>query len=152
MAGDDLVGREIARVTFPVERSKLLELARAFHDEDAIWSDVAAARAAGFTAIPTPPTVTTLMDHWRPGGAVALAAALGMSLDRLLHGEVSWEYRASVTAGDELTAVQRVESVSEKSGGRGGPMTLVVLATTFVNQTGVDVAVRRDTLIETGGR
>jgi len=72
-----IVGRELGEIAFPVDRSKLAELARAFGDADPVWHDPQAARAAGFDAVPTPPTVTVLVDHWRTGGVAALVDAIG---------------------------------------------------------------------------
>src|SRR5437870_10123721 len=87
MIDSTITGTDLDTVRFPIERSKLAELARAFHDEDPVWHDVEAATAAGFEAVPVPPTVTVLADHWRRGGALGPALALGADLRRLLHGE-----------------------------------------------------------------
>ncbi len=79
-------------VRFAVERSKLVELARAVGDLDPVWHDPAAARAAGFEEIPALPIATVLADHWRRDGALSHALLLGLSVETLLHGERSWEY------------------------------------------------------------
>jgi len=147
---DDLVGRELGSTTFPVERSKLAELARAFQETDTAWWDEQAARRAGFDGIPVPPTVTTLADHWRSGGAIAAAIEIGADLARVLHGEAAWEYFAPIECGDELTGRARISGVSQREGKRGGTMTFVEIATDFTNQSGELVARRRDTLIERG--
>jgi acyl dehydratase len=148
MPDPSIVGKEIVNVSFPVDRSKLAELAKAFGDTDPVWYDANAARVAGFDGVPTPPTVTVLMDHWREGGGEALVAALGFDLARVLHGEAAWEYVTPVHAGDELTARQVVSDVTTRAGKRGGSMTLVKTTTEFTNQRG-ELAVRRtDTLIE----
>lgn len=146
-----LVGRELGRVRFPVERGKLRELARALHDDDPVWHDPAAAAAAGFDEVPTPPTVTTLAAHWTDGGLIAHPLGLGMDLRRLLHGEAAWTYDGPVHAGDELTATTVVVDATRRDGARGGTMTLLTLETTFVDQRGERVARLRDTWIETGG-
>jgi acyl dehydratase len=147
----EMVGRELGSVSFPVERSKLHELARALGDDDPVWHDHAAAFAAGFAEVPMPPTVTVLADHWQPGGALAPALALGADLARLLHGEASWELLRPVAMGEELRATTRVLDVTTREGRRGGSMTLATIATDFVGEDGV-VAIRRvDTLVETGG-
>lgn len=146
-----LADQDLGSVTFPVERSKLAELARAFHDQDPMWHNLDASRAAGFTEIPVPPTVTVLADHWRDGGALASAKALGADLTRLLHGGASWEYLLPIRVGDELTATTRVGEVTTREGKRGGTMTLVTLETAYVNQLGELAARRHDTLIETEG-
>lgn len=150
MIDDAVKGRELPAVSFPVDRSKLMELGRSFFDPDPAWHDLEAARAAGFPDVPTPPTVTTLVDHWRAGGALETAAAIGADLARLLHGEAAWEYHTPVRIGDTLTATGVITDVTRREGKRGGTMTLVTIQTDFVNQDGVLAVRRRDTLIETG--
>lgn len=144
-----LVGRDLGRVRFPIERGKLRELARALHDDDAVWHDPAAAAAAGFDGVPTPPTVTTLVAHWTRGGTIGHALALGLDVRRMLHGEAAWTYECPVRPGDELTASSVVVDARHRDGARGGTMTLVTVETTFVNQRGDRVARLRDTMIET---
>jgi hypothetical protein len=150
MIDPTLQGTELGSVRFPIERGKLAELARSFGDDDPVWHDVEVARAAGFDGIPVPPTATVLADHWREGGALAMAEAIGADLPRVLHGEASWEYLRPVRAGMELMAMQRVESVSTRQGKRGGEMTLVAILTEYADDGGDVVARRRDTLIERG--
>jgi hypothetical protein len=151
MIDPGIVGTALPEVRFPVERSKLAELARAWGDADPVWHDPEAARAAGFADVPTPPAVTVLADHWREGGLLAVAERLGADPARVLHGEVAWEYLAPVRCGDELIARPCVADVTTRAGKRGGTMTLLVLETEFAAPGGAVVARRRDTLIERGG-
>ncbi len=150
MIDPSLNGTELSSVSFPVERSKLAELARAFHDPDPIWYDPAAAAEAGFDGIPSPPTVTVLADHWRRNGALEAAIELGADLKRLLHGTASFEFLVPVRAGDELTGNARVVDITTREGKRGGSMTLATVEVEYVNQRGEVAIRRRDTLIETG--
>jgi acyl dehydratase len=144
----NIVGTQVDEITFPVDRSKVAELARAFGDDDPVWHDPQAAAAAGFDAVPTLPTVTVLVDHWRAGGVAALVEAIGADLSRILHGEAEWNYLTPVRMGDTLTSRQIVTDVSRREGKRGGAMTLIKIDTEFTNQRG-ELAVRRtDTLIE----
>jgi hydroxyacyl-ACP dehydratase HTD2-like protein with hotdog domain len=145
-----LEGQELETVSFVLDRSKLAELARAFHEDDPAWSDPRAARAQGFETIPAPPTATVLADHWRPGGALAHAEAAGIDVARLLHGEASWEYLRPLRVGDELTAVTVVSDLKTREGKRGGTMTFLTVETRFTDPDGALAAIRRDTLIETG--
>lgn len=150
MIDPDIAGKPLDSVRFPLDRSKLAELARAFGDDDAVWWDPQAAADAGFDRVPVPPTATVVVDHWRAGGALSTAIAIGADLKRLLHGEASWELLRPVRAGEELTARSAVKDVTTRHGKRGGAMTVVTLETEFVDDGG-DVVVRRmDTLIETG--
>jgi len=139
-------------VRFPVERSKLMELARTFKDPDPLWHDPAAAAAAGFDSVPVPPTATVLADHWRERGATFHAEAAGLDLSRVLHGEVSWEFLRPIRLGDELTAVSTLAGDEARQGKRGGEMRLVTVETSYTDPAGELVARRRDTLIETGPR
>lgn len=148
---DGLVGRDLGRVSFPVERGKLREFARALHDDDPVWHDPAAAKTAGFDAVPTPPTITTIAAHWSDGGLIGHALTLGMDVERLLHGEAAWTFLAPVRLGDELDAATVVVEATTRAGRRGGTMALVTLETTFTNRRGELVARLRDTMIETGG-
>ncbi len=150
MIDPDIVGTDLGTVCFPVDRSKLAELARSFGDPDPVWHDPQAARDAGFEGVPVPPTATVIADHWRPGGASEMIDAIGADLARVLHGEASWEFLAPLRAGAEVSATQRVEGVTTREGKRGGSMTLVALVTDYVDGDGVTVVRRRDTLIEKG--
>lgn len=139
---------ETAPVRFPLDRSKLAELARAFHDQDPAWYDEAAASAAGFHGVPAPPTVGVLADHWRKDGLLAFATIAGLDVERVLHGEVAWEYLRPLRMGDELTATSTVSDIAKREGRRGGTMTLVTVETDFVDQRGELALRRRDVLIE----
>jgi acyl dehydratase len=151
MGDPEIVGKTFESVRFPVDRSKIAELARSFQEEDNLWYDDDAAKAAGFDAPPTQPTVTALVDHWREGGALANAEAMGLNLARVLHGEAAWEYILPVRVGDTLTSTATVTDVSKREGKRGGSMTFVTIETEFRNQRGELAARRRDVVIETGG-
>lgn len=149
MADDSLTGRDLGTMTFPVDRSKVREFARALDDPDPVYTDVDAARAAGFTDIPVPPTFVVSSAHWREEDN--MVATLGLDLRRALHGECGWEYHGPVVVGDELTASRRVSGVSTREGRRGGRMTMVSIETDFTNQRGELVVRQTDVLVETGG-
>lgn len=148
MADDPLTGRDLGTMTFPVDRSKVREFARALGDPDPVYTDVDAARAAGFSDIPVPPTFVVSSAHWREEDNIA---TLGLDLRRVLHGECGWEYHGPVVVGDELTASRRVSGVSTREGRRGGTMTMVSIETDFTNQRGELVVRQTDVLVETGG-
>jgi acyl dehydratase len=150
MIDPGIEGRKLETVSFELDRSKLAELAHAFHEQDPVWFDPEAARAAGFDTVPAPPTATVVADHMRPGGALAHAEALGMDIARLLHGEAGWEFERPLQLGDRLTASTKVTGLKTREGKRGGTMSFVALETTFTDADGTLVATRTDTLIETG--
>lgn len=149
MADDSLTGRGLGTMTFPVDRSKVREFARSLGDPDPLYTDLEAARAAGFTDIPVPPTFVVSSAHWREEDN--MVATLGLDLRRVLHGECGWEYHGPVVVGDELTASRRVSGVNTREGKRGGTMTMVSIETDFTNQRGELVVRQTDVLVETGG-
>jgi len=149
MADESMIGLELGESRFPVDRSKIRELALAALDTDPIHQDEEAARAAGLDGVPAPLNYPVLLMHWRDPGEILVK--LDLDLRRVLHGEVDWEYFAPVSAGDELTARRRVADVSTREGKRGGAMTLVKIEIEFTNQRGELVARQTDTIIETAG-
>jgi hypothetical protein len=148
----ETTARELETVAFPIEVSKLRELARAFKEDDPVWFDQGAALAAGFASVPLPPTATVLADHWRENGATFHSQAAGLDQPRVLHGEVSWEFERPLRVGDELTATSALVGDETRTGKRGGEMRLVTVETTYVDGHGDVVARRRDLLIETGAK
>lgn len=90
------------------------------------------------------------MDHWRPGGPLSTATAIGADLARILHGEASWKFHPPIRVGYELTATSSVSDVVTREGKRGGAMTMVMIEIRFTREDGTLVVVRNDTLIETG--
>jgi acyl dehydratase len=65
---------------------------------------------------------------------------------RLLDGGSAWEYFEPVCAGDHITLVTTVESLTERAG-RLGKMLFIVYTTEYSNQDGRPVAVQRNTII-----
>jgi acyl dehydratase len=145
-----VVGEVVDEVRIPVERGKVLELARAVHADDPIYFDRAAARAAGFDDIPAPLTFSVVAMHWRERDDDRMVEELGLEVARVLHGEAHWTYLAPIHVGDELHGVRRVVDVQTKQGSRGGSMTIVALETEYTNQDGALVLRQRDKLIERG--
>lgn len=149
MIDPNIAGKELPAVRFPVDRSKLAELARSFGDDDPIWHDPIAARACGFEQVPMQPTTSVISDQWRSGGAMSLIEQIGADPARVLHGEVAWEFLVPLPMGAELTARQIVLGITSRAGRRGGTMTLIALMTEYVDTEGQVMVRRRDTLIET---
>ena len=143
------IGTELDEFPLPVESSKVREFAIALLDDDPIYQDVGAARAAGFDDIPAPLTFAAASSHFRDD--LLMFERLDMDLRRVLHGESSWEYLAPVTVGERLLARRRLADVAMRPGKRGGDMTLYTFESEFVNDRGDTVLRQRDVVIETGG-
>lgn len=143
----DMVGRVLGRVVLPVEAGKVREFARSLQDDNPVYRDPDAARAAGFASVPAPPTYTVVVAHFQEGRSGVLS--LGLDLARVLHGEQEWTFRRTPVVGDVLTGETRVAGIETKPGRKGGEMTMVRLETTFTDQSGEVVVTEASTVIET---
>ena len=145
-----LVGKETDEFPLPVERSKVREFARALLDDDPIYQDEEAGKAAGFDGVPAPLTFTCASGHYRED--LAVFQECGFEIKRMLHGESSWEYLAPVNVGDELHAKRRVVYVTTRPGKRGGDMTIVTYEIDYTNPQGDTMIREKMVLIQTGGK
>jgi acyl dehydratase len=148
MADEDLaaiVGRSTGTVTVVVERGPVSNFATAVGDQSPVYHDPEAAQAAGFSAIPAPPTWAFVMANWGafpelqtaadvrddPLGAVIgpLAAKGGL----ILHGEQEFEYHRPILVGDVLRGESRIVDAYTKES-KGHTMTFVVNETVWSDQ------------------
>jgi acyl dehydratase len=120
-------------VEFRVESGKIREFARATFTTDPVHTE-------GSLATLTHSVVT---GHYRDQRG--FVSALGLVLERVVVGSVSWEYARPLGAGDQLVATRRVESDENRRG-----MRFVTLATEFTDAAGEVVLVQREVLIERG--
>ncbi|WP_197739313.1 FAS1-like dehydratase domain-containing protein [Halosegnis rubeus] len=132
-----------------IERGKVAEFARAIHDPADIYLDEAAAKQAGYEAIPAPPTFTRTAEFPRyvPDGE---AFNLGFDPARVIHGEQAYEYERPLYVGDTLTGDTTLTDVYQREGEGGGTMTFAVLETAFTDEAGELVLTATGTSIETG--
>jgi acyl dehydratase len=140
------VGTEVDRVSFPVERGKVRELALATHDHSARWADEEAARAEGFDAIPAPLTFVVIAGHHRDQRAAM--ETLGVDIARIVVGEVAWAYHRPALVGDVLEGRRIVTGVRTREVKRGGTLTMIDLETVWRDAAGEPVVTQRETLIE----
>ena len=106
-----------------MERGHVRRFAEATLDDDPIYRDADAARAAGHRAIPAPPTF-----------AIALRAPdprEGLDIDwtKLLHGEQTLTYARPLYVGDAVDVQARIAEAYVKEG-KAGAMDMMVLETT----------------------
>ncbi|HXG19441.1 MAG TPA: MaoC family dehydratase N-terminal domain-containing protein [Methylomirabilota bacterium] len=146
MADKHDIGKVGKPIPIRIEAGKIREFARSIKDPNPLYYDENLANAE-IGGIMPPPTFLMTLAHWDDGEG---RPQVQMDLKRVLHGEQEFEYLKPIYAGDVLTAVTKVADVYEKSGGRGGKMTFVVMDTEFTNQKGEKVAISRSVTIETG--
>ena len=130
------IGRTGDAVVLPIERWHVRRFAEATGDDDPIYADEAAARAAGHPRIPAPPTF-----------AIALRApdprrGLDVDFTRLLHGEQTIEYARPLYVGDEIRVQATIVECYAKAG-KAGPMDFMVIETVGTDPTGARVFATR---------
>jgi acyl dehydratase len=144
MVDRSAIGRSFTPVTARVEPGRLRYFLNTLGEQNPVYRDEAAARAAGYSATPAPPTYLfclELMDAERP---FEFLTELNIDLARVLHGEQRFSYHAPVVVGDTLTFQSRVTDVTDK---KGGAMTMVVVETAVTNQHGAHVADTARTIV-----
>lgn len=124
------IGHVMPTFSAVVEAGRLRFFAKATGQTDPLYSDEAAARAAGHPGLPVPPTFLFCLEMESPDPA-AIRNLLGMDYRSLLHGEQGFVYHAMAYAGDTLTFEQRIEDIYDK---KGGALEFVVRKTRVTNQ------------------
>jgi len=155
-----IIGRETARARVRVERAPLANFAKAVKDDNAVYSDVNAAQAAGFDAVPAPPTFGFALEFWgrypelqqglTPVEGNPMFEVIGKLMQNgglVLHGEQEFEYHRPIVAGDVLRSEGKVVDAYEKES-KGKTMTFVVSETVWSDdKTGEPVLTARFNLI-----
>lgn len=136
MINKGFVGHTMPSFSATVEAGRLRFFAKATGQTDPIYSDEAAARAAGHPGLPVPPTFLFCLEMESPDPA-AIRNLLGMDYRSLLHGEQGFTYHAMAYAGDTLTFEQRIDDIYER---KNGALEFVVRKTRVTNQRDERVA------------
>lgn len=103
---------------FEVEKGAIRKFVDAIGDTNPIYRDEEAAKAAGYDAIPAPPTFAISFSFEVRSGGVRDRIPIDMK--RVLHGEQHFFYKRPLEVGDRLRCKQKVVDVSTKEGKSGG--------------------------------
>jgi acyl dehydratase len=128
------IGKSYAPVEYEVGKEKIGEYARAVGEENQVYFDREAARAAGFRDVPAPPMFAVVYS-W---GSVALPAVdpdVDLNFAMLVHGGQEFVWGEPVCSGDVITTVASVKDIHEKGG-----MGFYIFETVSTNQDGQEVA------------
>jgi acyl dehydratase len=154
-----VVGRPTGATTIHVERGPVTAFAKAVTDGNPVYADLDAATAAGFDAIPAPPTWTFasqafgLFAEDQPedptGGSNPMGEIMGQLMANgglILHGEQEFTYHRPVVVGDTLHHEgEVVDLYTKESGDR--VMTFLVIENRFTDDDGQPVVTERFNLI-----
>jgi acyl dehydratase len=132
-----LVGEDTAPGYHLVEAGAVRRFCEATGLSDPIYTDVAAARAAGYPERPVPPTFWAAIQA--PGSELH-RPQLGGWGTRNLNAGTEYEYRRPAYVGQTLACSARVADLHERTG-RSGHMVVTVFEYTWRNASG-DVVTR----------
>lgn len=127
------IGRATPPMTFDIEKGRLKFFAKAIGETNPVYSDEAAAKAAGYASLPAPPTFLFCLEM-ETNSLWDNIAAMGVPVGKILHGSQSFKYHAPICAGDRITFVTKVSDVYDK---KGGALEFIVEDSTATNQDGV---------------
>jgi hydroxyacyl-ACP dehydratase HTD2-like protein with hotdog domain len=137
------LGYELPPHVQDVDTWRLQFFAKAIGETDPLYTDPAAAKAAGHATLPLPPTFIFCMEQGRPDG-YKLIKDMGIDISRILHGEQHFAYHRPVHAGDTLTFKTKITDIYDK---KGGALEFFVRTTTVTNQRGEHVADNSGTVV-----
>jgi len=148
---DEYIGLPTSKGTLVVERAPLTNFAKAVTDDNPVYRNADAARAAGFADIPAPPTFGFSIQNWGkfeelqpPDGTpkrqpmMEVIGGLMAKGGMVLHGEQEFVYHQPLVVGQRLTYEGVVKDIYEKATG-DRTMTFMVIEDTYRDEAGQPV-------------
>lgn len=116
-----------------IEKGQLKLFAKSTGENDPIYTDEKAARAAGHPALPAPPTFAFSLNLLAPQKEGPTLLDMGVNLAMVLHGEQEFTYHKMMYAGDTMRLKTKVTDIYDK---KAGKLEFIVTETTAHNQHG----------------
>ncbi len=137
------IGKSFPKLTADVEKGQLRFFAKSIGEQNPIYTDEEAAKAAGYRSLPAPPTFTFTLSLATPD-PFAKYVSMGIDPNRILHAGQKFAYFAPICAGDTVTLETTVTDIFEK---KGGALEFIEEETVVTNQDGEVVARFFNTLV-----
>ncbi|TAM24035.1 MAG: MaoC family dehydratase [Rhodanobacter sp.] len=137
------IGHALPISEMTLDRSRLRFFAKAIGETATEYTDVAAAKAAGYADLPAPPTFL-FGAELDSGTTFQLLDLLEVPVTKLLHGEQSFSYHQSACAGDTVTVQSVIDDIYDK---KNGALEFVVKTSRATNQKNELVAEMRTVLV-----
>lgn len=137
------IGYESPPSELSLDRSRLRFFAKSIGETSAIYTDVEAARAAGYADLPAPPTFLFAAEMDSRASDLLLQT-LEIPIAKILHGEQSFCYHQTACAGDSITVRSRVDDIYVK---KNGALEFVVKTSRATNQNNDLVAEMRSVIV-----
>jgi acyl dehydratase len=141
----DYLGRTFpATEPYEVSRVKIADFADAIGDRNPLYTDAAAAKAAGYPDVIAPPTFPIVITMAASRSAIG-DPGFGINYAMVVHGEQRFTYSRPLYAGDVVVAQSTISGIREV-----GPMTMVTTETEIKTLDGELVCTGYGTLVERG--
>ena len=137
------IGHQLPPSELLIERGRLQFFARSIGETDPIYTDLAAARAAGYPDLPAPPTFLFAAEL-ESGAVTSLLETLELPIQKILHGEQGFTYLKPVCAGERVTVRSKIADIYDK---KGGALEFVLKSSEARNSSGELVAELRSLLV-----
>ncbi|PZG20438.1 MaoC family dehydratase N-terminal domain-containing protein [Nonomuraea aridisoli] len=142
----DFVGKSYGPTApYEVSRVKIREFAAAIGDNNPVYRDKEAARAAGHPDVIAPPTFPIVFSL-QSGGEALVDPGLGVNFAMVVHGEQRFEYVRPIRAGDELVMTSTITDIRT-----AGQNELLTIRSDVTTVEGEPVCVTYNTIVERGG-
>jgi len=111
----EAVGKQWPPATFEVEAARITQYASAVGEENPIYHDAEAAKAAGFRDLVAPPMFCVVYSAPALGPAI-LDPEVGINLPVMVHGGQEFVWGEPVCAGDLITSTATCKEIREEDG------------------------------------
>lgn len=140
------VSFETESTTADIDGWRVKLFCQAIGEDDPVYRDPEAARAAGHPACPVPPTFLKAVegDHF---SSAQLMSLLQVPLRGVLHADQSFDHLAPVYVGDRIEVSRKVADIFDK---KNGAFTFIVVDTHY-RRAGQPVASSRQTILVRNG-
>ena len=142
---EEYVGRTFqAAEPYEVTRGKIAEFAEAIGDSNRLYTDQAAARAAGYPDVIAPPTFSIVVTTAANRLAVQ-DPGLGLNYAMVVHGEQQFRYSRPLHAGDVVVAQSTITRIRQVKS-----LTMLTTETEIRSLGGEHICTGVNTLVERG--
>lgn len=138
-----LIGSALTPFDVAVERWPLRAFSKATGQDDPVYWDVTAARAAGYPDLLVPPTFLFCLEMSGPD-PTEVYERLGVDYAHVLHGEQHFTYHRLVFAGESLYFSAGITDLYEK---KAGALSFIVWVTRVTDAKGAEVADLRSVMV-----
>jgi acyl dehydratase len=111
----EAVGKEWPPASFEVQAERIEQYASAVGEDNPVYHDAEAAKAAGFRDLVAPPMFCVVYSGPALGPAI-LDPEVGINLPAMVHGGQEFEWGEPVCAGDVITTTARCKEIYEQDG------------------------------------